>query len=259
MLEKERHDIILRFLRQHAIASVHDIVELTQQSEATIRRDFAKLDDEGALRRIRGGVELIPKDAEQPGSATHSETGLEFRKHIQQEKKRLIAKKAASLCIPGETIVIDGGSTTYFMAEYLSEAGLKILTNSFAIAEYLINHTRNTVILTGGTVYPDSGMILNPFPDSLLEHYYAAKVFMGVEGLDAHGATNTEAALIQMEQRMIECADEVIIVADSSKFETRGHLRLCGYDRISRIITDAGIPNAQRALLDGQGVGLIII
>jgi DeoR family ulaG and ulaABCDEF operon transcriptional repressor len=82
---------------------------------------------------------------------------------------------------------------------------------------------------------------------------------MGVEGLDAQGATNTDISLIHMEQRMIDCADELIIVADSSKFEQRGHLRLCGFDRISRIITDAGIPDEQQALLTRHGVELVII
>ena len=258
MLSAERHESILRVLRNGQFASVAEITELLQCSEATIRRDLARLESEGRLRRVRGGAERIelPQDF-QPQSM---QLPFEYRKGILLEKKRLIGRKAASLCTEGETVIIDGGSTTFQMVEFLLETRLKIITNSFAIAEVLVKRSRNTVILNGGIVYPDSQMILDPFHDETFKNYPATKVFMGAYGIDEMGATNADTLLvIRTERAMIEQGKELIILVDSSKFNRRGNLFLCGFDKISTIITDNGISAEQREMVRSHGVELIVV
>jgi len=257
MLEPERHELILRILLQGRFASVSEIADLVHCSEATVRRDLAKLEAAGKLHRVHGGAELAKTvgDISEPTA----QLPFEYRKGILLEKKRLIARKAASLCTDDDTVIIDGGSTTFQMVEFLRETRLKIITNSFAIAEVLLKHSQNTVILNGGIVYPDSQLILDPFQEEGFRNYSATKVFMGVYGIDELGAANTDMLLIKTERAMIERGKELIILADSSKFNRRGNLLLCGFDKISTIITDRGISEQQREMMLAKGVELILV
>jgi DeoR family ulaG and ulaABCDEF operon transcriptional repressor len=257
MIEAERHELILRILRQDRFASLSDLTELLRCSEATARRDLAKLERRGKLRRIRGGAESADTAPDQ--SKNTPQLPFEYRKGIRLEYKRLIARKAVSLCSAGETVIIDGGSTTFQMAEFLRDAQLKIITNSFAIAETLIKHSRNTVILNGGIVYPESQLILDPFQEEGFRNYTATKAFMGAYGIDEMGATNTDMLLIKTERAMIERARDLIILVDSSKFNRRGNLMLCGLEKISTIITDRGITEQQREMLIAKGVRVILV
>jgi DeoR family ulaG and ulaABCDEF operon transcriptional repressor len=256
MLESERHDLIRRVLRQSRFVRVADIVSLVGSSEATVRRDFSKLEQAGFLIRIRGGAEF-GGGKYQPKSPI-VQPSFECRKGILAEKKRLIARKAASLCSDGETIIIDGGSTTYQMAEFLESARLQIITNSFAIAEYLVKHSSNSVILNGGMIYPDSQLILDHFQEDTFKNYYAGKVFMGCYGIDDLGVTNTDMLLIKTEKAMIEHSKELIILADSSKFNRRGSLMLCAFAQIHAVITDRDIAPKQQELMRSKGINLII-
>ncbi|GAI95343.1 unnamed protein product, partial [marine sediment metagenome] len=101
MLDRERHELILRVLRQSRFVSVADIVGLVKSSEATVRRDFARLEQAGLLRRVRGGAELPESEASSIKPVT--QLPFEYRKGIMLEKKRMIARKAASLCGEEET------------------------------------------------------------------------------------------------------------------------------------------------------------
>ncbi|MBN1838200.1 MAG: DeoR/GlpR transcriptional regulator [Spirochaetales bacterium] len=257
MLERERQALILRVLRQGRFAAVADLVPLVRASEATVRRDLARLEDKGLLRRVRGGAELAepPPGAEPQGI----QLPFEYRKGVQLEKKRAIARRAASLCGEGDTVFIDGGSTTYQMTEFLRSARLQIITNSFAIAQALVGVSDNTVVLNGGVIYPDSQLILDPFQEGSFGRYYASRAFMGVYGLDELGATNTELLLIRTERAMIEHSRDLVVLADSSKFSRRGSLMLCGLERIRTLITDSGISREQADMVRSRGVELIVV
>ncbi len=163
------------------------------------------------------------------------------------------------MCLRGETIIIDGGSTTYRMVEFLTPLKLKIITNSFAIAEYLVKHSENSVYLPGGIIFPESQLILDPFDEDMYRNFRASKVFMGVGGIGTQGVTNKAINLIRVERLMIDQADKLIILADSSKFETAGDLLLCGFDRIAVIITDSGIPEEAKGLLKAHDVEVVIV
>ena len=108
-------------------------------------------------------------------------------------------------------------------------------------------------------VYPNSQLILDPFEGNYFENYFASKLFMGVGGIQPHGLTNTDPLLIRMERSMIDNAREVVILADSSKFSGRGNLLLCGFERVSLIITDSGIDDAHREMAAVHGVELVVV
>jgi DeoR family ulaG and ulaABCDEF operon transcriptional repressor len=238
MLERERKDTIFRLLDLHGWASIHDVVEASGASEATIRRDFIEMEAAGLLRRVRGGVELI-RAAGAAGAAkgaANAEPPLDRRVSVNREKKRRIARQACTYIKPGSTIIIDGGSTTFHMVEYLSSLSITVVTNSFAIASHLLKYSGCTVILPEGRVHPNSQLILNNLCADPFANYQAAIAFMGIEGITETTLTNSEPLLIQSERAMILHAAELVILADETKFGHAGNLALCAVEKATRII-----------------------
>jgi DeoR family ulaG and ulaABCDEF operon transcriptional repressor len=154
--------------------------------------------------------------------------------------------------------MVDGGSTTLQLAPFLVGRRLTVITNSLPLAEDLSRDPASTVILGGGVVRPVSRLILDPFREDPFSGYTASTVFMGVFGVDEDGASNTDELLIRTERAMIDRARRLVVMADAGKFGHRGSLRLCGFDRISAIVTDDGIDARWRALLAERGVELVI-
>ncbi len=259
MLERKRRDTIIRLLELHGVTSIHEVVEATGASESTIRRDFSELEDGGLLARVRGGVELV-------GEPPHSDTGtdangpkseFDLRRAKNQEKKRRIARAACTLISEGETIFVDGGSTTFHMVEFLASFSITVVTNSFAVANHLIKHSQATVILPEGTVDRDTQLILSYLSADPFENYAASKAFMGVEGITENELTNSANLVIQSERAMIAHARELIILADDSKFGHGGHLTLCPVARASRIITTKDAAAETVASIRSKGVEVI--
>jgi DeoR family ulaG and ulaABCDEF operon transcriptional repressor len=252
--EAERHRVILSAVQSRPVATVSDLVDLTGTSEATIRRDIAALHVAGRLRRVRGGAEALNPP---------SQSGLVGRPFAVNEtinvaSKRAIAKAAAELCAEGEPIIINGGTTTYQMVFPLAHRRMQVFTNSFVIAEHLLHHSKNQVMLPGGTIYREQNIILSPFDNDVSRNFYARKMFMGAQGLGPHGIMEADPLLIQAEQKLISQADELILLVDSSKFRTRSSLILCPLERAHAVITDRGIRDEDRQMLDSAGVRLIV-
>jgi len=247
MLDKEREDLITGLLHQKAFVSLQEIVAASGASTATIRRDFTRMEEQGMLQRIHGGaksaVENLP---------------LNMRQTVMLDEKTRIAQKAIELCVSGETVFIDGGSTTRQMAPFLKMHQLEIITNSLALTTALVD-SGNDIVLTGGNVLPRHGLVLNPFEDDLIDRYRADKAFMGIGGLDPVGPTNDDPRLIRFEQKMIAHADEIILLADSSKFGKREKLLLCDYKKISTIITDSNLSKEHLNWMKKLPLDLIIV
>lgn len=254
MHEKERHRLILNAVRDKPVVTVRESVELTGASEATVRRDIAKLDREKKLRRVHGGAEsLIP-----PQVMGLSGRPFAVNASLNMSKKRAIAREAAALCKDGEPIIINGGTTTFQMVHYLDHHRATILTNSFPIAEHLLKHSKNNVLLPGGTVYREQNIILSPFDNDVTANFYAKRLFMGAQGLGPLGPMESDPLLIQAERKLISQADELVLLVDSSKFEQRSSLILCALNRISIVITDDGIDDQNMKMLEQEGVTLRI-
>ena len=260
MLERERQDMIVARLAEAPYAPVGELVSITGASEATIRRDLTKLQRAGLLKRIRGGAQLAERTETSPilGEASLSERTIQ-----NQDSKRRIAEFAASLCDDGELIFVDGGSTTFLMAPLLRMKRLRVVTNSFALAAALAGTLAGakscTVLLPGGILYPDSGLILDPFDNSFYENFEADTAFLGAGAVTAKGIENRDIRVIREERRMIAHARRSIVLADSDKFTRTGSLLLCPLDHITMIITDSGIPERARQALLSANVELVVV
>jgi DeoR family ulaG and ulaABCDEF operon transcriptional repressor len=246
MHEKERHRIILSAVQEKPVATVAELVELTDSSEATIRRDIAALHLQKRLRRVRGGAESITP----PQFMGIAGRPFSVNETLHQAEKRAIAREAVELCQDGEPIIINGGTTTFQMVHFLSNRRMTIFTNSFPIADHLLKHSKNTVMLSGGVIYREQNVILSPFENDVTRNFYAKRMFMGAQGLSPLGLMEGDPLLIQAEQKLV--------LIDSSKFRQRSSLILCRLSRIATVVTDAGIEDRDAKMLEDAGVKLVV-
>ena len=278
MLEGQRHTLIRTALSQSRHLSVRDAMVMLGVSAATVRRDFTKLVRQGIATRLHGGIERCDSGVARgdgnvrPASPLPQDSGvenrgfdlplrslpLEARTAVRAETKRRIAARAALLVADGQTIFLDGGSTTLELARLLRDRDVRVITNSFIAAETLIGG-RAVVVLTGGTVDPRSRVIVGLLGDEVIQHYNAHLFYMGAVGIDKLGVTNSDDRLVRSERAMMEHSDRTVVLADASKFEARGVARVCGLAEVSYIITDASLPPMKRTLVDGLATELIVV
>jgi DeoR family ulaG and ulaABCDEF operon transcriptional repressor len=254
MHEKERHRIILSAVQEKPVATVPELVELTDSSEATIRRDIAALHVQKKLRRVRGGAEALHP----PQFVGLAGRPFTVNETLNTRQKQAIAKEAVALCEDGDPIIINGGTTTFQMVHFLTNRRMQVFTNSFNIAEHLLKHSKNTIMLSGGTIYREQNIVLSPFDNDVTRNFYARRMFMGAQGLGPLGLMEADPLLIQAEQKLIDQADELVVLIDSTKFKKRSSLILCGLKRIATVITDSGIEDRDAAMLEEAGVRLIV-
>lgn len=254
MHEHERHRVILSAVQDRAVVTVVDLCGLTGASEATIRRDIAALHMQQKVRRVRGGVESLHP----PQFVGLAGRTFAVNETMRIKEKQAIARAAVELCEDGDPIIINGGTTTFQMVHPLATRRCQVFTNSFPIAEHLLKHSKNTVMVSGGTIYREQNIILSPFENDVTRNFYARRMFMGAQGVGPLGLMEADPLLIQAEEKLIGQADELIVLVDSSKFDQRSSLVLCGLDRVSTLITDDGISDAAAAMLDAADVNLIV-
>jgi len=254
MHEKERHRIILSAVQDRPVVTVVDLCSLTGASEATIRRDIATLHMQKRLRRVRGGAEAISP----PAFVGLAGRPFAVNQTIRIREKQAIARAAVALCQEGESIIINGGTTTFQMVHPLATRRLQVFTNSFPIAEHLLKHSKNTLMVPGGVIYREQNIILSPFENDVTRNFYARRMFMGAQGLGPLGLMEADPLLIQAEQKLIGQAEELVVLVDSSKFAQRSSLVLCPLERIATVITDEGIPDRAAAMLAAADVRLIV-
>ncbi len=255
MHEKQRHRAILSAVQERPVATVIDLCELTGVSEATIRRDIATLHVAKKLRRVRGGAEAIspPQIVGLAGST------FTVNKTRNIKQKQAIAHAAVDLCADGDSIIINGGTTTFQMVHPLATRRLQVFTNSFSIAEHLLKNSKNTITMPSGTIYREQNIVLSPFENDGSQNHYARRTFMGARGLGPLGLMEADPLLIQAEQKLIDRCDELVVLVDSSKFEARSSLVLCPLKRIDVVITDDGISDQAAAMLERSEIKLIVV
>lgn len=255
MIESERHRVILSAVQARPVITVAEIVELTEASEATVRRDIATLHMQKKVRRVRGGVESIAP----PQFVGLSGRPFEMNATRNVAQKRAIAQAAVEMCADGDAIIINGGTTTFQMVHPLANRRCLVFTNSFPIAEHLLKQSKNTVMLAGGTIYREQNIILSPFENDVTRNFAARRMFLGAQGVSHLGVMEQDPLIIQAETKLIGQADEVVLMVDSTKFRKRSSLILCPLEQISTLITDDGIEDKTAAIIEAAGIELVAV
>lgn len=256
MLEKHRQQLIIDILEQRQFASVRNLTQLLNASEATIRRDITKMSKRGEITKIRGGAESITGEKKKKNISSSS---FVLDKTKQANTKKLIAKRAVELCSDGDSIIINGGSSTFMMGEYLAKLQLNILTNSFVLANYITGNSDNQVSLPGGEIYRDQGIILSSYESDTTENYRATMMFMGTPGIGEFGVMESDPLLIRSEQKLKKQTEKLVILADSTKLGQHSNFIFCPLSEVDILITDS---NADKTLIkdfESQGMEVIIV
>jgi DeoR family transcriptional regulator, aga operon transcriptional repressor len=231
-----RREHILAFVKSRDFVRVSDLSVKFGVSEVTVRGDLDTLAERGQLRRIRGGA--MPLPLPQP------ERSFEEMQGARVNEKAMIGKLAASLVSPGETVILDVGTTATAVARALARRNelydVVVFTNALNIALELESAIpRFTVVVTGGTLRPLQHSLVDPLGGLMLERINARTVFLGCNGIDSIGGiTNINLPEAEIKRRMLQAARQRVIVADGSKVGRIELAYLCGVDEVDLLITD---------------------
>jgi DeoR family ulaG and ulaABCDEF operon transcriptional repressor len=257
MLETQRHSLILDLLDEQQVVTVTQLTRVLKASAATVRRDLSKLNEQGMLVKVHGGAEAQRSHV---NVLRPSLKGPAFNANLEKQvaQKRAIARRAAELCLDGGSVIINGGSSTYMMTEFLVRRQLNILTNSVPLALDLLNTSENRVTLPGGELYREQNIVLSAFENDTIEHYRADLMFMGTPGIGQYGVMESDPLLVRAELKLKKRADRLVVLADSSKIGARSNMIVCPLTDVDVLITDRGITASDRAVFEASGVEVII-
>jgi DeoR family fructose operon transcriptional repressor len=219
-------------------------------SEPTIRRDLAMLERQSRLRRVRGGALAVRS---RDDLADYS--GLDAR---QRQEKDRIGAAAARLVEDGQTVILDGGSTTVAVARHFGDRRLQVITNSLPIAHALSESRGADVTLTGGHLDLRLGVMLGPLCEQMLRSVAADVLIMGIGGITRAGLSNSNALVVGSERAMIDVARHVVVVADHTKFGRQAMVPLASLDAVDLVVSDGALAPEFRQLLDEAGVELLL-
>ena len=256
MINHTRRKNLLKLLSERQRVSVAELEKELDASAATIRRDIAVLAAGKQLKKVHGGAQVLPPD-KPPLLA-----GLTFQQNSRLNigRKRAIARRAVDMCRDGETIIVNGGSTTFLMSEYLTDSRMTILTNSFLMAQALLTTSQNDILVPGGKIYREQNVIVSPFENDVIQNHYASKMFIGAVAISPLGLLESDPLLVRAEIKLIKQAEELIVLVDSSKFVSkRAGLIVCPLSRVRTLITDDGASDETVEALRAQGIEVIIV
>jgi DeoR family transcriptional regulator, fructose operon transcriptional repressor len=250
MLAETRRRQLLELITRRGFATLDELVRAMSVSESTIRRDLESLDRDGSVKRTHGGAVCSGDMRAMPA--------FEERTSAAALEKRAIGVATAALLEDGDTVLLDGGTTTMEVARALVGRPLQVVTNSLPIAALLAAGKDTDLILIGGYVYPRTGVAMGPLAISCMQDIRVHTAILGAGGIVPEGIFNSNSILVETERQMMRCGREVVIVADRGKFGRVSLSRLCGLEEVTRIVVDAGIDDESRAFVEAAGVHIHI-
>lgn len=257
---EERLTMIYNTIKENQKVFVSDLAEKYNISESSVRLDLAELESRNLIQRTHGGA--ILKNELSKNVIIDLDTINERTTHLQEEKEA-IGKKTASLVEDGDTIMIDGGSTTKLVAKYLTDRkNLTVITNSIIlIPDFLYNPNINLYLL-GGLAQQDHAVCVGYMTDEFVTRFHPQKTIMGIDGISLEkgltAANPSVPAVLTVKRKMIENADQLIIVSDHSKFDRICLMPVAPIDAMDILVTDAGAPKDVIAKIEEKGPRVII-
>ncbi|RUT33408.1 DeoR/GlpR transcriptional regulator [Paenibacillus zeisoli] len=250
MNQEERTQSILQYLKNNAKIQLEDICELYGVSRDTARRDLVKLEEDGAIIRVRGGG-MLP---------TLTKNIQSYRARLEASNtKRAIGRKAASLIKDGDYLLMDTSTTIQYTAESLSTKGNIIVTNSIDVAGILSEKPDITTHLLGGELNPWHRNVFGPRTLNMLSDIKVDKLILGACGLSPAGLSAPSVDEAYVKAEMIKRADQVILLADTAKFGRHLFHKVCGFDQIHILVTDQEPDPEMMSIMAGHQVEVLVI
>ena len=247
---ERRQQIVNEIMRRHTVT----IPELARQfnvSEMTIRRDLVELERSGLVESIYGGAKTP--------TISPFELSFKEREQMEVEAKRAIGFAAAQLVNDGDVIALDGSTTTLQVARNLHQRGnITVYTNGIKVATELAHRPGMRTILSGGELY-HSVSLVGLFARSMFEKIRVDKLFLSVTGISEElGLSGPSDVDADVKGAMVAAADNVILVADHTKFGRRSYVRVAELDALHTVVTDDRTPDEQLHLLEQHGIKVVV-
>lgn len=252
-LQIERQLQIQELISKQQTVKVEDLAQKLQVSPNTIRRDLSTLERQGVLKRTQGGAML-------PEIQPTVRQSFDLRSRTNPTEKEIIGHYATTFIRSGSTIIIDAGTTTQQLANYLCNfENVTVASNSLEVGYTLMNCPHITVILSGGIVLGNSRVLTGLPAEKFFSQIHADQLFLGTCGISLeNGLTNRNMHEIPVKQKMIEVAKEVILLVDHAKFGKSALSSFASLKQIHKIITDEKAPQDMIAQIEAQGTEVII-
>lgn len=249
----KRHQDILNRLEKEKHLEVLDLCEILNVSAVTIRKDLKLLEQKGLLHRTHGGASL-----ENP--YINERTVLDKEK-ISVEEKNGIAQMAASRIVENDSILIASGTTVQAFSKYIQPKNkLTVITSSLHVVLHLIHDKNIEILQLGGYIRHTSASVIGNYAEYILQNVSCSKLFLGVDGIDLeYGLSTTNLEEAELNKKMLNAAQKVIVLADSSKFGKKSFARICDLSRVDEIITDSGISDIKRNKLEEKEIKVTIV
>lgn len=243
--------MIAEYVRVHGGASVLELADVFVVSSDTVRRDLDRLDEQGLVTRTHGGAVALATPAADLGSIAE-------RGSRQLSAKRAIGVAAARLIHDGDTVLINGGSTTVAVARALAARNVAVVTCSPAVAHEAGEGADRGVFLIGGRWHPAFGVVVGPVTLPGASRLRADLLIMGAAGISADGLTIANIEEAEMLSGMLDAAARVVLVADSTKFDRVAFARLAGLDRLDVLVTERAPAGELADALAELGVEVVV-
>ncbi|MEX0582990.1 MAG: DeoR/GlpR family DNA-binding transcription regulator [Sneathiella sp.] len=249
MKQTKRQLAIMNMLQVEKSCSITDLANKLDVSDETIRRDIKEMTKYGAVEKIHGGVML-------PNSAL--EAPFLRRLEAQRREKQKIAKLAASLIVDGETLMIDNGSTSCYVAKALSlHRDLTVVTNSTEVARDLCVRNSNKVFMAGGEIRADDCASYGPTAVNFARQFATERAILSIAAISAEqGFLDCDLGEAEFKRAVLPQAASVIVVADHTKFNRPGVVKVCDFSAVDLLLTDQMPP---MSIVDKIGRDRIII
>lgn len=236
MFAEERQHKIAELIKKNGAVTANELISKFNVSVETIRRDLLALEHNGALRRVHGGAVA---NVTMKGFAD-----LSVRLEENDKQKRELSKNAMKFINNGDIISIDAGSTAIAFSQMLKEhfTDLTIVTYCMDVFEILCKYKDFKVILCGGCFMQKENTFVGELTLDMLKKLHVKKGFVFPSAISLQcGVYDYQPEMYQLQKQMIDCCDELYILADSSKFETNALLKLADIDCGATYITDSGL------------------
>jgi DeoR family transcriptional regulator of aga operon len=253
LMIEERRRRIRELLREEGRVRVEALAARFGISQVTIRADLSILESAGALTRTHGGALLLPE----------ADQSLDVKQLQHRAEKQRIAAAAAGLIRDGETIILDSGTTTAEIARHIRTLDLKsinVITNGLNIAALLIDVPSVRLIVPGGILRRESNSLSGPMAESTLATLRANRLYLGADGIDPQiGVMTPHLAEAELNAKMIGISQQVVVVADSSKFARRNISLIARVEQLHLLITDRAAPQGAIEQLRQCGVEVRLV
>jgi DeoR/GlpR family transcriptional regulator of sugar metabolism len=250
VLAQRRYELIVQIVRAEGPVGVGALAERLEVSPATIRRDLDRLARSELLTRVHGGAAATT--ALEP-SFVEVATG-------DHHARDTVARRAAELVADGDVLLLDIGTTVHRLSTHLHGRPVTVMTSNLAVYEELVPDPAIELILLGGLVRRNYKSLVGFLTEDCVRQVRAGRLFIGASGVRADGTVvDTTAVEVPSRRAMIASADQVVLVADESKFPGSGYATVCGPESLDVVVTTERADPGTLAALRGSGVEVIAV